>query len=71
VAIRLRDEGQRDHLIALALEIDEDQVPTLLRLADSKLSNVMSRDPAAPPRADDIGRPRATPADTRNEGGTS
>jgi hypothetical protein len=72
VAIRLRDEGQRDHLIALALEIDDDQVPMLLQIADSKLSNVMSSDLTVTARADDTGHPKFTPAPrTRDEGETS
>jgi hypothetical protein len=72
VAIRLRDEGQHDHVIALALEIDEDQVPTLLQIADSKLSNVIGLDPGASSRTDGTGRPHAIPArKKRDEGGSS
>jgi hypothetical protein len=44
VAIRLRDEGLDDHVIAVALEIDDDQVPNLLGIADAKLSNLMAVD---------------------------
>ena len=44
VAIRLRDERLGDHVIAVALEIDVDQVPTLLQIADSKLANLMALD---------------------------
>jgi hypothetical protein len=44
VAIRLRDEGLHDHVIAVALEIDDDQVPTLLGIADAKLNNLMAID---------------------------
>ena len=42
VAIRLRDEGLHDHVIAVALEIEDDQVPTLLGIADAKLGNLMA-----------------------------
>jgi hypothetical protein len=42
VAIRLRDEGLGDHVIALALEIDDDEVPMVLRIAYSKLKNLMA-----------------------------
>jgi hypothetical protein len=44
VAIRLRDEGLHYHVIAVALEIDDDQVPTLLGIADAKLNNLMAVD---------------------------
>jgi len=44
VAIRLRDEGLRDRVIAVALGIDDDQVPTLLGIADAKLANLMAMD---------------------------
>jgi hypothetical protein len=42
VAIRLRDDGQSDHVIAVALEIEDDQVPVLLRIANRKLNNLMA-----------------------------
>jgi hypothetical protein len=44
VAIRLRDEGLSDHVIAVALEIEEAEVPILLHIADSKLTNLMAVD---------------------------
>jgi len=44
VAIRLRDAGMHDHVVAVALGIDDDQVPTLLGIADAKLTNVMAMD---------------------------
>ncbi len=50
VAIRLRDGGYVDHVIALALDLDDDQVPILLQLADNKLANLMSLDVIAPSR---------------------
>jgi hypothetical protein len=71
VAIRLRDEGHGDRVIAAALEIDEDQVPTLLRVADSKLVNAMELDLETPSPADRRGRPPANPAlTTTDEGDT-
>jgi hypothetical protein len=42
VAIRLRDEGLGDHIIALALELEDDEVPMVLQIADSKLTNLMA-----------------------------
>jgi hypothetical protein len=42
VAIRLRDEGLGGHVIAVALGLDDDQVPVLLRLADSKLDHLIA-----------------------------
>jgi len=44
VAIRLRDEGLDDHVIAVALELDDDQVPMLMQIAHCKLSSLMSAD---------------------------
>jgi len=41
VAIRLRDAGTNDHVIAVALDIDDDQVATLLHIADAKLANLL------------------------------
>ncbi len=46
VAVRLRDEGAGDHVIAVALAIDDDQVPTLLEIADAKLARLISSQPA-------------------------
>jgi hypothetical protein len=71
VAIRLRDGGLSDHVIAVALEIDEDQVPTLLQIAESKLSNAMALDLTATPRTDCADRPRATPASRSRDKGVS
>jgi hypothetical protein len=45
VAIRLRDGGFGDHVIAVALEIEDAEVSTLLHIADSKLTNLMALDP--------------------------
>lgn len=44
VAIRLRDDGFDDHVIAVALGIDDHQVDTLLHIANSKLTNLMALD---------------------------
>jgi hypothetical protein len=43
-AIRLRDDGFGDHVIAVALGIDDHQVATLLQIANSKLTNLMALD---------------------------
>jgi hypothetical protein len=42
VAIRLRDDGFDHRVIALALAIDEQLVPMLLRIADSKLARLIN-----------------------------
>jgi hypothetical protein len=42
VAIRLRDHGFDDYAIAVATGIGEDEVPMLLRIADRKLTSLMS-----------------------------
>jgi len=58
-------------MIAVALEMDDDQVPTLLHIADSKLANLMAQDAVPSPRTDRLGA-RATPATTtRDEGASS
>jgi hypothetical protein len=44
VAIRLRDDGFDDHVIAVALQIDDRQVPTLLQIANRKLENLIALD---------------------------
>jgi hypothetical protein len=49
VAIRLRDGGQGDHVIAVALDIDTTQVPSVLQLAEKKLHNLMDSEVVAPP----------------------
>ena len=41
VAVRLRDDGADAHVIAVALDIEVDQVSTLLHIADRKLANLM------------------------------
>ena len=46
VAVRLRDEGEDVHVIAVALAIDDDQVPTLLEIADAKLTRLIDGRPA-------------------------
>jgi hypothetical protein len=56
-------------MIAVALEMDDDQVPTLLWIADSKLANLMALDDVTSPRTDRFGGPHATPAlPQRDEG---
>ena len=42
VAIRLKDSGFDDRVIAVAAGIDEHEVAMLLRIAKRKLSNLMS-----------------------------
>ena len=42
MAIRLRDDGFDHRVIALALAIDEQLVPMLLRIADSKLARLIN-----------------------------
>lgn len=49
VAIRLREEGNGDHVIARALAIDDDQVNMLMQIAYSKLANLMALDVASAP----------------------
>jgi hypothetical protein len=51
VAIRLRDDGFDDHVIAVALEIDDVQVPTLLQIANRKLENLIALDVVESPRS--------------------
>jgi hypothetical protein len=49
--------------------MDDDQVPTLLWIADSKLANLMALDDVTSPRTDRFGGPHATPAlPQRDEG---
>ncbi len=40
VAVRLRDDGVDLHVIAVALAIDDAQVPLVLDIADAKLANL-------------------------------
>lgn len=61
MAIRLRDDGYGDHVIAVALAVDDDQVPMLLQLADSKLTTLMALD-VDTDRNGRIDRPQAPPA---------
>ena len=42
VALRLHDNGFDDHVIALVLDIEDVQVPPLLRIAESKLARLMA-----------------------------
>jgi hypothetical protein len=42
VAVRLRDDGVNNHVIAVALGIALLDVSTLLQIADSKLTNLMA-----------------------------
>jgi hypothetical protein len=44
VAIRLLDEGCGDHVIAVALDVDDGQVPILLRIAQRKLWGLITSD---------------------------
>jgi hypothetical protein len=57
VAIRLRDDGFDDHVIAVALQIDDVQVPTLLQIANRKLENLIARDVAGSRRSG-VGHPQ-------------
>jgi hypothetical protein len=57
VAIRLRDMGHDDHVIAVALEIDDEQVPTVLHLAERKLRSLLDLELASPPRVGPHDRP--------------
>ncbi len=42
VALRLRDAGAGEDLIALALGVDPEAVPSVLGLADAKLATLMA-----------------------------
>jgi DNA-directed RNA polymerase specialized sigma24 family protein len=42
VALRLRGIGLDDEVIAIALDIDIDQVPVLVQLAERKLERLMN-----------------------------
>jgi hypothetical protein len=57
VAIRLRDDGLDDHVIAVALGIDEDQVPGSLRVARRKLERLLAMDDVPAGRIDGVGGP--------------
>jgi hypothetical protein len=46
VAIRLRDQGFDDHVIAVATDMDDAQVPITLRVADLKLSSLLCSEPS-------------------------
>lgn len=41
VALRLRDNGFDDEVIAAALDVEHVQVPALLRIAEGKLAKLM------------------------------
>ncbi|MGO9559704.1 MAG: hypothetical protein ACLPQS_02725 [Acidimicrobiales bacterium] len=56
MAVRLRDDGLADHVIAVALDIEDDQVPTLLQIADSKLNSLMALEDTSLTRTERIGR---------------
>ena len=47
VAIRLRDDGAGNRTIAVALAIEDDEVPALLGIAEAKLSALISESRAA------------------------
>jgi hypothetical protein len=42
VALRLRDNGFDDHVIAVVLGIEDARVPSLLRIAEAKLRRLMA-----------------------------
>jgi hypothetical protein len=42
VALRLRDNGFDDHVIAVVLGIEDVRVPSLLRIAEAKLRRLMA-----------------------------
>ena len=74
VAIRLRDDGLDDHVIAVALGIDEDQVPVSLRVAQRKLDRLLTMDDVPGGRIDRVGGTHdnqspergATPGDSKS-----
>ncbi len=45
VALRLRDAGADDHIIAVAVGVDDDQVTTFLTIADQKLARLEADTP--------------------------
>ncbi len=47
VALRLRDSGFDDQVVAVVLDIEDVQVPTLLRIAEAKLARLVAGDPRA------------------------
>jgi hypothetical protein len=49
VAVRLRDHGFDDHVIAVAIGIGKHEVPILLRIAERKLINLLSCEETEPP----------------------
>jgi hypothetical protein len=71
VAIRLRDDGLCDHVIAVALEIDDEQVAPLLQIADSKLTNLMAVAFKTSSRTGGIDRPHPSQAIKLREQGES
>jgi hypothetical protein len=48
VAIRLHDKGFGDHAIAVALEIDDDQVLGVLSIAEAKVANLLASEGLGP-----------------------
>jgi hypothetical protein len=72
VAIRLRDDGLSDHVIAVALEIDDDQVPMLLNIAERKLTSLMGSDESRMSNATRVDRPQTYQASQqKGDGGSS
>jgi hypothetical protein len=69
VAIRLRDEGYDDRVIATALEIDEFNVPMLMNIANSKLTNLMALDTLDFFGSGGIDRPQAVQATQQEDKG--
>jgi hypothetical protein len=41
VALRLHESGSDDHTIATALAVDDDEIPTLLQIAEAKLARLL------------------------------
>jgi hypothetical protein len=70
VAIRLRDEGLDDHVIAVALGLDDDQVPALLHIAGSKLDRLMAPPVSPAPRggAETVDHHAGSQANRRQKG---
>jgi hypothetical protein len=49
LALRLHEAGADDHLIAVALEIEPEGVPGLLRIAEEKLAALEHAEPPVRP----------------------
>jgi hypothetical protein len=52
--MRLRDAGLDDHVMAVVLDLDDDQVPVLMEIAHRKLNHLMAP-PVTEPPANDTG----------------